>query len=382
MSKAIFNGGTFGYDATGGTQTVSAHTYNNLRISGGGTKTATNLFTVNKGLNIGAGATFADGGFIITVKDSLTNNGIHSGSGKILLQGATQQHIAGVGSFTTLELNNATGATLQGSISTSALVMTLGTMNTGTDSITITTTRSGNGIIIGKIRRLHTFLPNVSYEFESPNNTINFNSGTLPTSVTVKVAIDSTAITNTYMNPINRYYDIAQVAGSGFQYKLRLHYEDTELGTANSETSPSLKIWKNDSLNVWTRIGVSSNDAVANWVQWDSVTSVGRFSLSSRTITNVVLSLAANATNPGPQDTVTYTITYNNSGDGSATNFIVIAPIPTGTTTYVPGSVVLNGTPTPDGTGGVTVNSTAITINLSTLTGGSSGTIVYKVVIN
>ncbi|HAP37073.1 MAG TPA: hypothetical protein DCQ28_14525 [Bacteroidetes bacterium] len=373
-------GGTFGYDAPG-SQNVTVQTYNNLRVSSGGTKTAAGVFTVNNIMTIGSGTTFADAGNSISVKDSVVNNGIHSGAGKILLNGSSQQYIGGVGSFSAVELNNASGTNLRGSLTISSLAMTSGTMNTGPDSVTITGTRTGSGIIIGKIRRLHAFIPSVSYEFESPNNTINFVNGTMPTSVTVKVALDSTAITNTYMNPINRYYDITQAGGSGFQYKLRLHYEDAELGTANSETTPPLRIWNNDSLSVWTRIGVNSNDAVNNWVQWDSVTTAGRYSLSSRTITNVAMLLAANAVNPAPGDQVTYTISYSNSGDGSATNFLVVAPIPSNTA-YLPNSVVLNGTPTTDAVLGIPVNPSTISFNLGILPSSSSGTIVYKVVIN
>jgi len=373
-------GGTFGYDAPG-SQNVTVQTYNNLRVSSGGTKTAAGVFTVNNIMTIGIGTTFADAGNSISVKDSVVNNGIHSGAGKILLNGSSQQYIGGVGSFSAVELNNASGTNLRGSLTISSLAMTSGTMNTGPDSVTIIGTRTGSGIIIGKIRRLHAFIPSVSYEFESPNNTINFVNGTMPTSVTVKVALDSTAITNTYMNPINRYYDITQAGGSGFQYKLRLHYEDAELGTANSETTPPLRIWNNDSLSVWTRIGVNSNDAVNNWVQWDSVTTAGRYSLSSRTITNVAMLLAANAVNPAPGDQVTYTISYSNSGDGSATNFLVVAPIPSNTA-YLPNSVVLNGTPTTDAVLGIPVNPSTISFNLGILPSSSSGTIVYKVVIN
>ncbi|MFA5833136.1 MAG: fibronectin type III domain-containing protein [Bacteroidota bacterium] len=381
VSKALFYGGTFGYDALSGGQTVSSQTYNNLRISGGGTKTADGSFTVNNILSIGSNATFADAGYIVTVKDSVINNGAHTGTGKILLNGTAVQYVYGTGTFANTELNNSNGANFRGSLSTSTIAVTTGIINTGTDSLTITNTRTGNGMIIGKVRRLHSFLPNVSYEFESPNTTLNFSSGSLPTSITVKTILDSSSVTNTYMNPINRYYEMSQVGGTGYQYKLRLHYEDSELGSANSESTPPLRLWKNDSLNVWTRMGVNSNDNVNNWVQWDSVTSVGRFSISSRTITNVTMALSANVTYPAPQDTAEYTISYSNSGDGNATNFIIVAPIPLNTS-YVPASVIINGTPTSDAVLGIPINPTSININLSTLVGGASGTIVYKVIIN
>ncbi len=373
------SGGTIGYTSTSA-QAIPVRSYFGLAVGGGSTKTASGAITTNQNLTIESGTTFHDAGNVITVKGNVANNGVHSGAGGILLNGTIQQQISGVGSFAKLELNNSNGALLQGGISTSILTMTLGTLNTGTDSITITNTRTGSGIIIGKIRRLHTFLPNVSYEFESPNNTLSFdNIGVLPASVTVTVVLDSSTIINSYMNPINRYYSTFQSGGSGYRYKFRMHYQDSEIASPNSEAT--LQVWRESTPGVWTRLGINSNDAINNWVQWDSASTTGRFSLSSRTITNVVLALASNAVNPVPGDQVTYTISYNNTGDGTATNFIVVAPIPLNTS-YVPGSVFINGNPISDGTLGIPLNPSTITVILSTLPGGSSGNIAYKVIIN
>jgi uncharacterized repeat protein (TIGR01451 family) len=187
------------------------------------------------------------------------------------------------------------------------------------------------------------------------------------------------------MNPINRYYTVSQTGGTDTRYGLKLHYEDAELGSANSETTPPLKMWR-DSSGTWIRMGSNSNNVTENWVQVDSVVDYAAFSLSSKTVTNVVLALAANATHPGPGDEVEYTVTYNNYGDGPATNFVVMAPIPLNTA-YVTNSVTVNGTPKTDGSPGVTVGPSALTINLSTILGGSvapgsSGNFKYKVTIN
>jgi len=50
-----FTGGTFGYTATSGSQTVSVQTYNNLIISGGGTKTAAGNIIIDSNLTINGG---------------------------------------------------------------------------------------------------------------------------------------------------------------------------------------------------------------------------------------------------------------------------------------------------------------------------------------
>jgi hypothetical protein len=109
VSGAVtLSGGTFGYDTAGGPQSISAQTYNNLRLSGTGgeVKTVASSFTVNKNLTIGTGTVLADNGSIVTVKDSLRVNGAHTGTGKILLNGTTEHQLTGAGSVTNLELNN------------------------------------------------------------------------------------------------------------------------------------------------------------------------------------------------------------------------------------------------------------------------------------
>ena len=61
--------------------------------------------------------------------------------------------------------------------------MTRGDMHTGTNTVTITSDRAGNGIILGTITRTHTFLSGTPYAFEGPFNTINFTSGSAVSSV-------------------------------------------------------------------------------------------------------------------------------------------------------------------------------------------------------
>jgi uncharacterized repeat protein (TIGR01451 family) len=255
----------------------------------------------------------------------------------------------------------------------------------GSAGITITSDRTGGGIITGVITRTHTFNAGTSYAFEGPNNTLTFaTGGVLPSSVTVNVVLSSPGA-NTYMEPIARYYDISQSGGSGFSYTLRLHYEDSEVSSPNSETSPPLKIWRRTSTGpvVWARKGATANSTVDNWVEVPGLTEVGTWSLSSRTVANMVLTLAQNKTNPPPGDQVTYTISYSNTGDGASANTVVTASAPTNTA-YVAGNTQLNGITKTDAADGdeVTVTGSTISVNLGTVASGASGTITYKVVIN
>ena len=84
---------------------------------------------------------------------------------------------------------------------------------------------------------------------------------------------------------------------------------------------------------------------------------------------------------PGQQ--MTYTITYHNTGHGSAYNFKVIDSAPD-STTYVPGTVLLNGVGKTDASDAdeVTVNGKNITVNIGTLAPGATGTVAFKITIN
>jgi len=125
------------------------------------------------------------------------------------------------------------------------------------------------------------------------------------------------------------------------------------------------------------------NNTTNNWVEQTGLANVGTFSLSSRTIANMVLTLNANATNPIPGQQVTYTISYSNTGDGTSTNTLVTAAAPTNTT-YVASSTTINSVAKTDAADAdeVTVSGSTITINLGTVAASSSGTIEYRVSVN
>jgi post-segregation antitoxin (ccd killing protein) len=373
-----------------GAQSIKSAVYHHLQTANSGTKTISGNIAVKGDVTIGAGTTVAASSTIDTVYGNWTNNGTFTPStSTIVFAGSGSSTITGETAFSTLSLNkndSTTAVNMANNITAVTLSMIKGMLLTGVSTVTITGSRNGNGVIIGTITRTHLFSADTPYAFESPFNTVNFfNAGTLPSSVTVQVVLDSAVIVNTAMNPINRYYVVSQTGGSGTQYRLQLHYNDSELGSANSETTPPLKLWREDG-GTWIRLGSSANNTVENWVRYDTVMNFGTFSLSSRTVTNVMLQLSANATHPAPGDEVEYTVAYSNDGDGPATNFVVVAPIPMNTT-YVVNSITVNGTPTADGSPGIVVAPAALTINLSTVLGGavapnSSGFFKYKVTIN
>jgi uncharacterized repeat protein (TIGR01451 family) len=105
--------------------------------------------------------------------------------------------------------------------------------------------------------------------------------------------------------------------------------------------------------------------------------------LQVRTV-GILVSLAKSVDrlSAAPGDVLTYTISYSAAGPGSATNFRLADAIPAGTT-YLPGTLRLNGVPLTDlpaddaGTFDIAGNSVVVT--LAAISGGDSGTMTFQV---
>ena len=388
----VRTGSTINFNGSGA-QTIPSFRYNNLQASTGGTKTAGGALVIYGSMIIGSSSTVDGSSTIDTLYGNWINNGTFTPTtSEIVFAGPSNSSISGATSFNNLTINKSSSTVnvaLNNSIQAVNVSMASGSMGTGPSNVvTITGTRTGNGIILGTVTRTQVFSAGTSYAFEGPYTTLNFSaSGTLPSSITVFVDTVSPGA-NTYMTPINRYYVISQTGGSGFTYTLQLHYRNTEVISPNMNSS--LKIWQRTSTgpDVWARLGITAADSTVNdWVQYSGVTTVGTWSLSSTTVPNIVLTLTASAVNPVPGDTVTYTIAYSNTGDGSATNTVVSASTPLHTS-YVANSVTVNSVSKTDAadSDGVTVSSGNIAVNLATVVGtitpGANGTITYRVIIN
>ncbi|MBI5475607.1 MAG: Ig-like domain repeat protein [Ignavibacteriales bacterium] len=112
-------------------------TFNYLTINkSSGTITLGNAVTVSGNLDFTSG-TFDDGGNIVTVKGDISNSALHTGSGKILLNGSSTSHtLSGTGTYSNLELNDPLNAslssspTINGSLTLTSGTLTVGLLNT------------------------------------------------------------------------------------------------------------------------------------------------------------------------------------------------------------------------------------------------------------
>lgn len=258
---------TVNYNGTGA-QTVTGGSYGNLTLSNGNTKTAGGAVTVNGNLDIAASTTFNASSFTHSMLGNWIKTGNFTAStSTIAFTGALNTTISGATTFNILTINkssNSLHVDLLNDVSAATVNMTTGSMSTGSNIFTITTTRTGNGIILGNIRRTHSFALGTSYAFESPDNTITLTGLSLTVS-SITVSVTKGTISDfPRSGSINRQYEVSMTGSVvSLLATLRLHYEDDEL---NGNNEPTMQLWRNTG-GGWAVSGKTSNSTTANYVE-------------------------------------------------------------------------------------------------------------------
>jgi hypothetical protein len=132
--------------------------------------------------------------------------------------------------------------------------------------------RQGGGEIIGSIR--YTSVPVCSGPiiFGSAFTTIQFTAGTLPTELTVTVAL---SLPSGFPNAIIRAYTITPLGGSATA-TVRLHYSDADL---NGNSEGTLQLYRNDGAS-WNAVGATNRNSTQNWVEFAGVTQFSPWAIS------------------------------------------------------------------------------------------------------
>lgn len=270
---------TVNYNSTG-SQSVLATTYNNLSLSNGGTKTAAGIISLNN-LSIGAATTFNASTYTHTISGNWTNSGSFvPGTSTVQFIGNKDAMITGATTFNTITINKASAAnylSMVNNVSAATLNMTSGDLHTGNNTITITNTRNGNGIITGTITRTHPFSVGVPYLFEGPYNSITLTAivGSI-SSVTVSVYPSSSELIP-MEGSVSRVYAINVTNTGTYVATLRLNYLHEEL---DGNVESLLDLWQ--FVGSWTKIGKTANDAANDWVEKTSLTDIsGHWTLSN-----------------------------------------------------------------------------------------------------
>lgn len=261
---------TVNYNSTGA-QSIGLVSFNNVIVSGGNTKTPLAGLTASGDVTVEVATILNGGNFTHSISGSWVNNGTFSpGTSTVQFVGSNDANITGATTFSTLQVNKSTSAntlTLNNNVSSANVAMTSGVILTGTNSLTITATRTGNGIILGTITRTHPFGTGIDYAFEGPNNFINFaNAGTVSS---ITVLVEKKIISGFPAgSPINRQYTLS-VTGGGYDATLRLHYEQAEV---NGNSEPAMTLWNDQGSGTWVNRLKSANDTGDNWVEQTGLT--------------------------------------------------------------------------------------------------------------
>lgn len=268
-------------------QTVYPTTYDNLEIAAGGTKTAGGNITVKNDLVIDPSADFngGSGTYTINVRHHWLNSGTFSaGDSTVEMVGPGDSTIAGATTFHQLRVNKDASSLLVRLSTNSAAVATLdmakGTLDTGTNTLTITSTRTGNDHVLGTITRQHSFAVDTAYAFEGPFTTIRFTA--LPTSLTAVTMKTTLGAVGDFPDgaAINRQFTLSLASSGAYAATFRAYYQDAELN-GNAEGS-ALLLWRNSGSGWASPGGTTDYSTTDNWVEEGSLTDLsGRWTLSS-----------------------------------------------------------------------------------------------------
>ena len=250
-------GSTVNYNTTGGQAVAAAvggvgpTAYGNLTLTGASVKTLQGAITVVGNLTIATSAeTFANGGNVITVNGNVSNNGIHSGAGRILLSGGGAPHAlsGSAGTYGNIELNDTEGATfgntsgtttVSGTFSILAGNMTLNsfsaglaisgasnianggilTFNNSTGSRTFTGDITNNGSWVNSANIAVTIAGNLIHNgsvFTAGTGVYTFSGTTKSISGTASsITIPNTTVSGTLSNLIPVFNSTAALIGNG-----------------------------------------------------------------------------------------------------------------------------------------------------------------------
>ncbi|PCJ65587.1 MAG: hypothetical protein COA58_09255 [Bacteroidetes bacterium] len=265
-----------------GDQIITAETYYNLDLTSGGTKTFSGSLAVNNDITISSGVTLDASSHTLSLYRHWNNNGTFTSStSDVQLRGDNSAVVSGVTTFNTFTVNKGSSdvqVQLSNNITATNIAMTQGFVDTEDNSITTTSTRTGDGIIIGTIIHNHAIANGTTYYFEGPNNGLTFNSPSSMNSVSVTVKLGEVINVDPYVESVTREYIIDVPSGTYTSVDMRLHYEDHEL---NAFVEPGLAIYKYNSGTIWDSLGYTTRNLSANYVELIGITNtIGNFMMS------------------------------------------------------------------------------------------------------
>jgi hypothetical protein len=223
----------------------------------------------------------------------LNNGGVFNPrAGSVTFNGISAQTIGGGPTFNNLAINNSVGVTLTNTTSVNgALALNTGNLNAGSGANQLvlgcnaTVSSAGGGDVVGDVVRTCAFALGTPYAFNNPNTTLNFSSGSPPTSVTINLLSTKPSQLAT---AVPRTYTLTPSGGSGYAATLQLRYANTEL---TGMTEANLRLWRYDGSRYTLQGGTVSTDATNPSVSASGVTQFSPWAISDNGVpTRVTLS--------------------------------------------------------------------------------------------
>ena len=244
--------------------------------------------TLNMGTNALTGtlSVIANSGTLATQNTTVTPIPVSkTWSGTILFNAATVQTVV-AGTYQNITIFGPGGDVAGGAITVNGILhlaaanpsATVGSFAMGSYTLTMgaNATNSGVGDVTGTVTR-NVIVPNTLYTFGHAHTSVIYpNNGTLPTSMSLKIAIGTAP--SWRPGAINRTYDFIQTGAANTKAVLRAHYLDSEL---NGNVESKLVDW---AYIVPTAVlkeqGRSNFNTTDNWVELTNV-NVGLYFVST-----------------------------------------------------------------------------------------------------
>ncbi len=287
----LFDGGTF--TQNGSVSLASVEFNAGFHGLAGGGAFASGIITVLNGANvtltsnhsvsvivINSGGSFDVTNRTLTLTGAGTaifNSGSFTATGStIIYQGSISQVVTANINYNNLTINNAAGVFLTGDTTVSGLLNLTTDLTTTSFILTMppSGTSTGSGDVIGNVKRTGFATGGAALSFGNPLNTIQINSGTAPTDITMNlVKLPPFG----FSNCVSRTYSIAANGGVGISATMRLRYKDVE---ATGLDESSFDLWRYDGANWLSPLGTATRDTAQNWVQETGIAQFSQWTIA------------------------------------------------------------------------------------------------------
>lgn len=224
--------------------------------------------------------TFTHGNGTITISGNWVNNGAFNPAGGIIkFDGNTNTTITGATTFSTLTVEKAAATnyvSLNHNVTAATLNLASGDLHTGTNKVTLTNNRNGNGWVVGTLTRQHNFVSGVDYAFNGPFAMLTFSGAAGVNEVTIKTG-QAGFVPNGFTTgkSVNRMYEVQVPVGTFTSASLQLQYQDAELN--NCEESGLKLYYSPTGTGTWSNASRHAYNDTQNWVRRNGLTSPNGF---------------------------------------------------------------------------------------------------------